>query len=95
MSEFKEGTVTVRDVTYTVREWSNKTRREFMRRVKDDGAETVNAFLAHKCAYLNGKPAFDTEESADEKSPEVVDEIAKKALEISGAASGEGDSKNA
>jgi Tol biopolymer transport system component len=92
MSEFKEGTVKVRGVEYTVREWSNKTRREFVRKVSGDGADTVNAFLAHRCSYLNGKPAFATEEEADEKAPEVIDAIAQAVLSVSGAEGN--DSKN-
>ena len=89
MSDLLTNTIEIRGLPYEVREIDGKTMREVRKRLKD-APESVEAFLAWKCAVT---PPFATEAEAANAPHLVLKLISEEAFRLS-TAEGEGP-KNA
>jgi hypothetical protein len=90
MSGLIEGSVTIRDVTYTVREISGRHMREVRKRLKDS-PETVEAYLAWACTI---EPKFASESAAADESHLVLKTISEEAFRLSQPPVIEAEAKN-
>lgn len=90
MSKLLSNTITVRGVSYTVKEISGRHMREVRKRLKD-APETVEAYLTWACT---AEPPFASESVAVDEPHFVLKCISEEAFRLSTAAE-EGEAKNA
>ena len=74
-------TITVRGVTYEVREINGRIMREVRKRLKDS-PETVEAFVAWACTV---EPKFASESVAGDESHAVLKQLSEEAFRLSAA----------
>jgi len=90
MSELLTNAITVRGVTYTVKEISGRHMREIRKRLKD-APETVEAYMAWAFAV---EPKFASEQAAADEPHAILKAISEEAFRLSAAKDGD-EPKNA
>jgi hypothetical protein len=91
MSSLVANTITVRGVSYEVREISGRIMREIRKRLKDQ-PETVEAFMAWACTV---EPKFASESAAADEPHAILKAISEEAFRLSAAPPAEDGAKNA
>lgn len=92
MNMLLQNTITVRDVSYTVREISGRHMREVRKRLKD-APETVEGYLAWACTV---SPPFASEGATVDEPHFILKAITEEAFRLSSPAPAEeGATKNA